>query len=317
MGLLQNLQNDANQAASDFNNTVDDSTKKTKDAADEAARQAQAAADEAKQQSQAAAAEAQRQADAAAAEARRKADTAHQEAKKRIDAAQSTLVVTLAGIKAGAESAAARLKKKLADLEKASQGLSSAQNPLPVDFVWFKFRMLTADEIALATSVFQGSVDFSQVFLADDLGLMGRVWTFQGHATGNVLIHGGQRMFRGATAPGPYVGTAGYGINETFIHELTHAWQAQNWNRPYGYMSNSVICQLVDDPVNSGSYDYLDKRNTNWREWNAEQQAMLVEDWFIGRGDDGVVDVTKATLEDETKNWRFKFIRDNIRQGID
>ena len=311
MSVWNNLQNDANQATNDFNNTVDDTAKKAQDAADEAARKAQAAAAEAQRQAEAAAAEAQRQAEAAAAEARRTTDAAHQEAKRRIDAAQNALAATLAGIKAGAESAAANLKKKLTDLSLASQELGAAGSPQPVDILWFKVRALTQDEITLAKSVFKESINFDQVFLANDLGLMGRAWTYQEHTTGNVLIHGGQRMFKDATAPGLYV-DGGFTITQTFIHELTHAWQAQNWKRPGDYMSDSVICQLVDDPLNSGAYDYVDKKNTKWRQWHAEQQAMLVEDWFIGKDDNGAI-----TTPMQTTDWRFKFISNNIRKGID
>lgn len=79
-------------------------------------------------------------------------------------------------------------------------------------------------------------------------------------------------MSASAAAHGMF-GSGGFTIRETFIHELTHVWQGFNFG-PW-YMLNSLFCQAF---MLGFAYDYQPGRD--WDDYNAEQQACIVEDWF-------------------------------------
>jgi len=324
---LNDLKNDASQAVNDLKNDLDDASQQTQTAAadataqsqaaaDETVRQSQASADEAARRAQAAADEAARQARAAAAEAARQSERAHQEAKRTIQSAQEGFTATLASIKKRADRAAQDVKNTLDNATQAQRSLY-APSTAPKDFGWYHFRELHPSEIALAKSVFKDSIDYTKVFLADDYGALGRQWTSQGHLTGNVIIHGGQQMFKDATSSNAVVRDNPTPVREAFIHEMTHVWQAQNWKRREGYMTDSVICQIFTWPPIAGAYTYIDKKTSPWRKWEAEEQAQMVQDWFVGRNDDGVSITPPGMRENVDADWRFKFIKDNIRKGID
>jgi hypothetical protein len=84
---------------------------------------------------------------------------------------------------------------------------------------------------------------------------------------------------------------------QTLIHELTHVWQGSNAGFPFGYVLNSLWHQAVDkDP-----YEY--RTGGAWSDYNVEQQAHLVEDWY-----------QLGCREDDP---RFPYIRDIIRKGSD
>lgn len=81
---------------------------------------------------------------------------------------------------------------------------------------------------------------------------------------------------------------------ETLIHELTHVWQGHNSAFAAGYIFNSLWHQAVD----ADAYAYTPGQP--WGDYNVEQQAHLVEDWYAG-----------GCLQSDV---RFPYIRDHIRK---
>lgn len=85
-------------------------------------------------------------------------------------------------------------------------------------------------------------------------------------------------------------------LRSTFIHELCHTWQGENGAWPTFYMAQSIWAQL-----SSGVRDIWRKREwrgwgehrstaypfsasdigNNWGTFNVEQQASIVESWFM------------------------------------
>ena len=118
----------------------------------------------------------------------------------------------------------------------------------------------------------------------------------------------------------------------TFIHELTHVWQGENGIYPTFYMGQSIIAQLTE-----GLRDVWNKREwrgwnehrgmayvfthsdigKDWKSFNVEQQAMLVQSWFIAERDrrrEGW-NFGEGVFGGSASQWdaRFSYIRDVIR----
>ena len=86
----------------------------------------------------------------------------------------------------------------------------------------------------------------------------------------------------------------------TMIHEMTHVWQGTNATLSASFMAKSVVNQLR---YGSDAYDY--RPLADWKSYNPEQQAKLVEDWYYkGLGDQSEGDE------------RFRYVRDFVRRGI-
>jgi hypothetical protein len=128
-----------------------------------------------------------------------------------------------------------------------------------------KRRPITAAEIAEARTVFLDTVNYGRVQIADALGLGDRPFTLLSPEMGrdSYILFMGPIDFAAMTDW------------PTLIHELTHVWQGQNHYISSGYMLNSAISQAIDG---NAAYDY--KPGEMWGEYNVEQQAHLVEDWY-------------------------------------
>lgn len=107
-------------------------------------------------------------------------------------------------------------------------------------------------------------------------------------------IYFGPTVFReGADAPG---------TRNTFIHELTHVWQGHHSLFAWEYMVDSLLAQghaILTEGDRNRAYDY--KPGKRWDDYNVEQQANIVEDWFRNG----------MREEDDL----FVYIRDNVRAG--
>ncbi len=90
----------------------------------------------------------------------------------------------------------------------------------------------------------------------------------------------------------------------TFIHELTHVWQGYYARFSWQYMVNSIFNQglaVIRHGDRNRAYRYDPENLLPWESYNVEQQANIVEDWFIG-----------GMLESDS---RYVYIVDNIRAG--
>ena len=82
---------------------------------------------------------------------------------------------------------------------------------------------------------------------------------------------------------------------DTFIHEMTHVWQFY-----HGYWVN--IRALWAMTIGKG-YSYTLNSDDAWDDFNVEQQAQIVEDWFANG----------MSPNDD----RFVFIDKIIRPGVE
>ena len=158
-------------------------------------------------------------------------------------------------------------------------------------------RLLTDAEKNLARTVFEETVPYEKVYLSNGRGLGKRAYTIP-HPLhlGSFVIHIGPDIFRDATDPSNIM------FDQTgdsvFIHEMTHVWQGVNRSTAFDYIVDSLYNQ-----IHSGSHAYdLDQAEVGTKRWdkfNAEQQAMIVQNWYVG-----------GRLESDAA---FIYIRDNIR----
>jgi hypothetical protein len=161
-------------------------------------------------------------------------------------------------------------------------------------------RPLNGLEQAEARRVFGASLTLSRVEIADDTGIGDRPWT--GCGLWMYTIHLGKNAYENGTSQTP-------GLKATLIHELTHCWQGQNSTFGFGYMIGSVCSQAKSlvvtaasspkGPNTAAAYEY--KLGKDWTDYNCEQQASIVEDWYAG----GCSDTDPG----------FSYIRDYVRKG--
>jgi len=104
--------------------------------------------------------------------------------------------------------------------------------------------------------------------------------------------------------PGPYANLAATeGTRRLLVHEMAHVWQGANSQLSTTYVFNSIMHQCnasVHGSSRNGAYAATPGQL--WSSYNAEQQASLIEQWYVAGGrDDHPV---------------FPYIRDKVRQGI-
>jgi hypothetical protein len=158
-------------------------------------------------------------------------------------------------------------------------------------------RLLTDAETDLARQVFGESLPYGAIYLSNGLGLGQRPYTIP-HPLhlGSYVIHIGPQIFPDATDSSTVV--LGHTGDAVFIHESTHVWQGVNRRHSFDYILDSVYNQFR---FGSHAYD-LDQDEVgrkSWGKFNAEQQAMIVEHWYVGG----------MSQSDDA----FVYIKDNIR----
>ncbi|MBC7910899.1 MAG: hypothetical protein H7Y30_10395, partial [Pyrinomonadaceae bacterium] len=97
----------------------------------------------------------------------------------------------------------------------------------------------------------------------------------------------------------------------TLIHELTHVWQGHHGWNTMAYMAQSVMAQgqaMWRTGNRNNAYPYDQSSYRNWNEYNVEQQASIVEDWFNPN-------VKKGGGNQSVSDPRYPYITENIRAG--
>jgi hypothetical protein len=164
-------------------------------------------------------------------------------------------------------------------------------------------RPLRKSEIEFARRVFEEQLPYKKVHLASYYlpGNQGVPVTLASvssiipvRSMRNYTIYFGPEVFeQGADRPG----TA-----STFVHELTHVWQGFHSGLGWEYMVESMIAQghaVLTQGDRNRAYDY--KPGKPWKEYNVEQQALIVQDWF-----------RNGMSEDDE---RYTYVADHIRAG--
>jgi hypothetical protein len=149
-------------------------------------------------------------------------------------------------------------------------------------------RLMNQAEIELARQVFQDQLPYSKIhfagyYLPNNEGVPTTLASVSSlvpiRSLRSYTIYFGPTVFSdGADVPG---------TRNTLIHELTHVWQGHHSQFAWEYIINSLIAQ-GHAILKEGDY-------------NVEQQASIVEDWFRNgmRPDDEL----------------FTYINDHIRAG--
>lgn len=132
-------------------------------------------------------------------------------------------------------------------------------------------RDLTRGEWHLAAQVFHYTVPYGRVRVTDKIGLENRPYTlnYMGGMEGEDTYH-------------LNVGRAGFAgmdryrdLQKTLIHELAHVWQSCHSAWGPLYIFNSVWHQAKSKDA------YAYSPGKPWGDYNVEQQAHIVEDWFL------------------------------------
>jgi len=155
-------------------------------------------------------------------------------------------------------------------------------------------RLMTTPEYQIVTRVFGSTLPWRQrIIVTNGAGLNNRPFTIP-----TALV----RIMLGAAATGFLAPiTAALGSLTSFInigylmnvgsaysnlgkahkgllvHETAHVWQGKNSTLALSYVFGSCLDQCIRG---SGAYSYTPGRN--WSDYGTEQQASIIEDWFIG-----------------------------------
>lgn len=198
------------------------------------------------------------------------------------------------------------------------------------------FRGLNGHEIALAKTVFADTLPYGRIYIGNINSPTGAITVAtdpRKEKAGYILVWG--RAYNGDATQ--------YGLNTTFIHELTHVWQSQYAGFAMAFMAESGWEQLrhgVKDIFRDGIRkgienieEMIRKRDASqwnqhrskayvfsmsdigkpWSAFNVEQQASIVDTWF-GNDDYTFSDGTKVTAGKRSpKDPRYPYIEHNIR----
>ena len=132
-----------------------------------------------------------------------------------------------------------------------------------------KVRSLSTVEKNLAKSVFQNTINYDMVKITDTLGAGARPWTTNTPPLYMINVGGDYPNL-----------TANDDRKRLLIHELTHVWQGQHL---VPFMLNSAAHQSLSAINNGGdtapAYSYTVGKS--WGQYNVEQQASIVEHWYM------------------------------------
>ena len=146
-------------------------------------------------------------------------------------------------------------------------------------------RGLSPIEIQTARGVFESTIPYGVVGISRSVGANNRPYTTPSGPF--YLLHMGPSQF---SNPGTNMAT--------LIHELVHVWQGHNHFFTWGYVANSLWHQARAEVTGGSAYSYTP--GAPWGMYNVEQQAKIVEDWFVNG--------------QQTTDQLFPYIRDRIRR---
>ncbi len=201
-----------------------------------------------------------------------------------------------------------------------------------------KSRRIRDDEIAFARRVFQDALPYRRIVLTNMSGFGGRAFVYPA-SDGSILLNLGDVFDQD---PMRYVDTERLAYGEPgslFIHELTHVWQIARdparrflplWacegatSSDYYYFRNNDrftrasegqrLAKLAE--MHAARHEDTDWPRKEWsRDFNIEQQASIVDDWFgeHGHGELSPGLQLPAALNDPA----FRFISEHIRAKKD
>lgn len=176
----------------------------------------------------------------------------------------------------------------------AAEGIASAGS---------RTRELTEEEYTWANDqVFAGTLPPKDTLvLTDSIGAGNRAFTFPRY-DGKTTINMGPDSFDDPRQYGVSARTRSYG--EVFIHERTHAWQFAHTPKELALLADALASKICE-AAGGNPYTYGEP-DRPYGDFNLEQQAQIVSDWFSGR---------KNPPAQDTNNPYFRYVAQNIRTG--
>ena len=130
-------------------------------------------------------------------------------------------------------------------------------------------RPLTKGEIALARTVFGDAIEYGTVYVSDS--------KFTGFHPPGVAMAPNGNLFMPGCYSDDYSAEAVY-RQSLFIHEMTHVWQYQN--KVLAPMVEAIKLNVKFAFNYTAAYDYTLDGKKDLIDYNMEQQASIVQDWF-------------------------------------
>ncbi len=182
------------------------------------------------------------------------------------------------------------------EIEKGARNVAST-----IKKITPKIRSLSTAEKNLAKSVFQNTINYDMVRITNTLGAGGRPWTTNTPPLYMINVGSDYSSL-----------TANNERKLLLIHELAHVWQGQHL---VPFMHNSAAHQTLSAINNGGdvSSAYSYRVGKPWRQYNVEQQASIVEHWYMPANlcfENGVCGGGMKTTD-----GRYRYIRDHIRKN--
>jgi len=153
-----------------------------------------------------------------------------------------------------------------------------------------KVRLMNSLEYGIVSGVFGATLPSpSRILITNGAGLDGRPFTIPTSLlslfgwSSIALLPGGLLGYLHSAINVAYLINVGKHYNslsstrqELLVHETTHVWQGKNSSFALSYVFSSAINQVL---YGGTAYTYVP--GSPWKSYNAEQQASIVEDWFV------------------------------------
>jgi hypothetical protein len=172
-----------------------------------------------------------------------------------------------------------------------------------------KIRKLKQAEKDLGWQVFRNTLPYERIRICDDLGWFHCPWTeiVDAERLGSYdlyYLHMGYIAYPDMTSTEVMIHDNDY-VKNTFIHELTHVWQAYNENI---WVFTRSLGQQICAAITSGDA-YAYEPGLDWDSYNVEQQAKIVEHWFTGE----IPGSERKNFAMQQGGSRYDYIRNHIR----
>lgn len=131
-------------------------------------------------------------------------------------------------------------------------------------------RVLTDNEVALARTIFGGSINYMRIIVTDEkyVFFQPRNIAMAPHGFLHMCNHYSPDYTRESPEK-----------RALFIHEMTHVWQFQK--KIFRPVREALKLCLKYKFNYAATYFYKLEANRNFRSYNMEQQAAILEDYFL------------------------------------
>jgi hypothetical protein len=168
-------------------------------------------------------------------------------------------------------------------------------------------REISQEEFDSAKQVFKDTLPSrDRLILTDTIGGGNRAFTFP-RFDGKITLNMGSDAF---DDPRAYGLSAGNKRGEVFIHELVHAWQIHHTHMDIALLADALASKACE--VTGGNPYKYGAAGPAYDNFNLEQQAQIVSDWFAGRDPD-TKNITRPAMDPSSPY--FRYIEGNIWLG--